>query len=103
MTPYPVIRDVCCLAVKDESVLHSTSLLQGKCGSLICLIPWVSLVTPQPVIRDVCCLAVNLESFLHPTSLLQGKCGALNMLDHVGQPCDSIPCVSACVLLGSEP
>ena len=35
MTPYQVIRHVCCLAVKDESVFNSTSLLQGKCGALI--------------------------------------------------------------------
>ena len=52
-------------------------------------------VCPYPVIRDVCCLAVNRESFLHPTSFLQGKCGALIMLDHVGQPCDSISGASA--------
>ena len=64
---------------------------------------WGSLVTPYPVIRDVCCLAVNRESVLHSTSLLQEKCGALIMLDNVGQPCDSIPGDSGCVLLGSEP
>ena len=102
MTPYPVIRDVCGFAVNDESGLHSTSLLQGKCGTLICLITWVSLLTAYPVIRDVCCFAVNRESFVHPTPLLQGKYGALIMLDHVGQPCDSIPGYSGCVLLGSE-
>ena len=61
----------------DESVLHSTSLLQGKCGALICLIMWGSLVTPYLVIRDVCCLAVYDDSFLRSTPLLQGKCGAL--------------------------
>ena len=32
---YPVIRAVYHLAVSYESVLHSTSLLQGKCGALI--------------------------------------------------------------------
>ena len=63
---------------------------------------WGNLVTPHPVIREVCCLAVNPVSFLHSTSLLQGKAGVLIMLDNVGQPCDSIPGDSACVLYGSE-
>ena len=61
----------------DKSVLHSTTLLQGKCGALIFLIMWGSLVTPYLGIQDVCCLAVYDESFLRSTSLLQGKCGAL--------------------------
>ena len=60
-------------------------------------------MTPYPVIRDVCCLAVSDESVLHSTYLVQGKCGALIMLDNVGQPCESIPVDSGCVLLGSEP
>ena len=64
---------------------------------------WGSLVTPYPVIRDVCCLAVNRESFLQLTLLLQGKCGALILLDHVGQPCDSIPGDSGCALLDTDP
>ena len=58
----------------DESVLHSTSLLQRKCGALICLMMWGSLVNPYLVIRDVCCLAVYDDS-LRSTPLLQGKCG----------------------------
>ena len=37
MTPYSVIWDVCCLAVNHKSFLHSTSLLQGKCGALTML------------------------------------------------------------------
>ena len=64
----------------DESVLHSTTLLQGKCAALICLIMWGSLVTPYLGIRDVCCLAVYDDSFLRSTPLLQGKCGALIFL-----------------------
>ena len=56
---------------------YSTSLLQGKCGALICFITRDSLVNPCPVIRDVYCLAVNDESVLSSTSLLQGKRGAL--------------------------
>ena len=104
VTPYPVIRDVRCFAVTDESVWHSTSLLQGKCGALFMLDN-----VGQPcdstylVIRHVYCLAVTVESVLHSTSLLQGKCGALIMLDTVVPPSDSIPGDSGCVLLGSEP
>ena len=54
----------------NESVLHSTSPLQGKCGALICLMRWGSLVNPYLVIRDVCCFAVYDDSFLRSTPLL---------------------------------
>ena len=74
---YPVIRHVCCWAVKVESVLHSTSLLQGKCGALIMLDNVVLPSNSVAMIRDVCCLAVSDESVLHSTSLLQGKCETL--------------------------
>ena len=59
VTPYLVIRDVCCLAVYDVFFLRSTPLLPGNCGALICLIMQGSHVTPCPVIRNVCCFAVN--------------------------------------------
>ena len=75
MNPYPVVRDVCCLAVNRESFLHPTSLLQGKCGALIMLDHVGQPCDSIPVIWHVWCLAVNHESFLHSTSLLQGKCG----------------------------
>ena len=87
----------------DESVLHSTSLLQGKCGALICLIMWGSLVTPNLVIRDVCCLAVYDGSFLSSTSLLQGKGRALICLIMRGSqvtPCPLIRVV--CCLAVNE-
>ena len=103
MTPYQVIRGVRCLTLTHESVLHSTSLLQGKCGALTML---ENVGQPcdstYPVIRHVCCLAVKDESVLHLTSLIQGKCGALIMLDNVVLPSDSVPGDSGCVLLGSE-
>ena len=59
VNPYLVIRDVCCLAVYDDSFLRSTPLLQGKCRALICLIMRGSRMTPCPLIRVVCYLAVN--------------------------------------------
>ena len=80
----------------DESVLHSTTILQGKCGALICLIMWGRLVTPYLGIRDVCCLAVCDESFFSSTSLPQWKCGALICLIMRGSqvtPCLVIRCV----------
>ena len=77
MTPCPGIQVVCCLAVNDEKVLHSTSLLQGNRVTLICSTMWGSLVTRCPVIRVLCCLAVNDEKVLDATSLLQGKRVAL--------------------------
>ena len=43
----------------DESVLHSVSLLQGKCRALIRLIMRGSQVSPCPLIRVVCCLEVT--------------------------------------------
>ena len=56
---YPVIRAVYHLALSNESVLHSTSLLQGKCGTLISLTMRGSLVIRSPVIRAMFCLAVS--------------------------------------------
>ena len=103
VTPYLVIRDVCCLAVNDESFLHSTSLLQRKCGAVIYLIMWGSQVTPCPVNQDVCCLAMNelmSQSCIQPHSFTAVWCSV--MLDNAGQPSDSMPGDSGCVLLGSE-
>ena len=103
VTPYLVIRDVCCLAVYDDSFLRSTSLLIWKCGALICLTMCGSLVTPYLVIRDVCCLAVYDDSFLRSTPLLQWKCGALICLKMPGSqvtPCPLIRVV--CCLAVNE-
>ena len=61
----------------NESILHSTSLLQGKCRAPIMLAIVGQPRDSVPMIRDVCYLAVNRESVLHSTSLLQGKCEAL--------------------------
>ena len=82
MNPYPLIRDVCCLAVSREAFLHSTSLLQGKCWAMIML---DNVGQPCDSIRgDSACVLLGSErvneSVLHSTSLLQGKVGDLKCL-----------------------
>ena len=78
---YPVIRAVYYLALSYDSVLHSTSLLQGKCGALICWTKCVSVAITNTPSREV---------------------WGSDKLDNERQPCDQIPGDSGYVLLGSE-
>ena len=80
---YPFIRTVYHLAVSYESVLHSTSLLQGKCGALI----WLAIRASVAITHNVT-----------PSREVWGS----DKLDNERQPCDQIPGDSGYVWLGSE-